>query len=227
MRALALVAPQPRQDTWTDDVPIRAELFSVGQLERHARTLAGWHELVPASSRTAGHDDWLLVRLRENELALAAAYALISDAVRRGTQITPAAEWFIDNFHLIEEQVRTARLHLPPNYNRELPRLANSTVPGTPRVYHLALELISHAHGRVDRDGLCAFVTAYQAIRPLRLGELWAIPIMLRLALLENLRRVVTAVVIGRRDREEATAWVTRMTSSATAAATDVVVVLA
>jgi len=202
---------------------MRAELFSVSQLERHARTIAGWHEL--ASAR--GHDDWLLARLGDNEIALREGYALISDAVQRGRQITPAAEWFIDNYHLIEEQIRTARRHLPRAYNRELPRLANGPTPGTPRVYHIALELISHAHGRVDAEGLRAFVASYQEILPLRLGELWAIPIMLRLALLENLRRVVMAVTEGRRDREAAADWAAKMLAVAAANPTEVVRVLA
>jgi len=204
---------------------MRAELFSVSQLERHARTIAGWHEL--SSARGHDHDDWLLERLGENEAALHDAYVLISEAVQRGRQITPAAEWFIDNYHLIEEQIRTARRHLPRAYNRELPRLANAPAPGTPRVYHIALELISHAHGRVDTEGLRAFVASYQEIQPLRLGELWAIPIMLRLALLENLRRVVMAVTAGRREREAAADWVARMPTVGATNSTDVVLVLA
>ncbi|MCX5745541.1 MAG: hypothetical protein NT062_23945, partial [Proteobacteria bacterium] len=103
----------------------------------------------------------------------------------------------------------------------------NGPTRGTPRVYHLALELISHAHGRVDLDGLRAFVRSYQEIQPLRLGELWAIPIMLRLALIENLRRVVTAVAAGRRDREAAAGWVERMLAVTATSSTDVVLVLA
>ncbi|MBC7975590.1 MAG: cyclic beta 1-2 glucan synthetase, partial [Myxococcales bacterium] len=207
----------------TTDPLMRAELFSVSQLQRHARTLAGWHELTSAR----GHDDWLLVRLAENEVVLRDAYALVSDAVHRGRQITPAAEWFIDNYHLIEEQIRTARRHLPRAYNRELPRLANAPTAGTPRVYHLALELISHAHGRVDGEALRAFIASYQDIQALRLGELWAIPIMLRLALLENLRRVATAITEGRREREAAAGWITKMMAAAERNPTDVVTVLA
>jgi cyclic beta-1,2-glucan synthetase len=208
---------------WPTESPLRAELFSVSQLARHARTIAGWHE----RARTQRHDDWLLARLGDNERALRDAYALVTEAVQRGRQITPAAEWFIDNYHLIEDQIRTARRHLPRAYNRELPQLANGPAPGTPRVYHLALELISHAHGRVDMDSLRAFVTSYQDIRPLQLGELWAIPIMLRLALLENLRRVVAAITQGRHDRETAAAWVGKMREAAAVTPTDVVVVLA
>jgi len=202
---------------------MRAELFSVSQLERHARTIAGWHELAVGPS----HNDGLLARLGENEVALRDAYALVSDAVQRGRQITPAAEWFIDNYHLIEEQIRTARRHLPRTFSRELPRLTNAVVPGRPRVYHIALELISHSHGRVDSEALRAFVASYQEIQPLRLGELWAIPIMLRLALIENLRRVVAAVTAGRRDREAAAVWVGKLLTASATNPTHVVLVLA
>jgi cyclic beta-1,2-glucan synthetase len=94
-----------------------------------------------------------------------------------------------------------------------------------PRVYDLALELISHTHGRLDLESLRAFVSAYQGVQALRLGELWAIPIMLRLALIENLRRVVASVTTGRRDRETASHWVERMrTSAASDPATSVLV---
>src|SRR5688572_4835251 len=182
-RRWSSVGTRPVVGRSADELPLRAELFSVGQLERHARTMAEWHEIGPARGRGA---DRLLARLAENSAVLRDAYALVTAAVRRGRQITPAAEWFIDNYHLIEEQIRTARRHLPRDYNRELPRLANAPAPGTPRVYDIAFELISHSHGRVDGEGLLAFVASYQSIRPLRLGELWAIPIMLRLALIEN-----------------------------------------
>jgi len=188
-------APSP------DEAPLRAELFSISQLQRHAHTLAGWHEL--GGKKAA---ERLLPRLAENEAVLAEAYALITDALGRGRQITPAAEWFVDNYHVIEEEIRTARRHLPVGYSRELPRISNG-VPGTPRVYSIAIELISHAHGRVDLEALRAFVTAYEAVQPLSLGELWAVPIMLRFALIENLRRVMAAVTAGRRDRELAGVW--------------------
>ena len=206
------------------EAPIRAELFTVDQLARHATSMAGWHDV---ETRPGRGSDRLLSRLADNERALREAYALITEGVHRGRRITPAAEWFIDNYPLIEEQFRTARRHLPRSYNRELPRLANATQPGTPRVYELALEFISHSHGRVDADGLSAFVSAYQAMKPLRLGELWAIPIMLRLALLENLRRVVAGIAAGRRDRERATGWVDRMVEVAGRDPARVVLVLA
>ncbi len=223
-RRSALVVPGEPNGAATPaaEHPLRAELFSVTQLEQHARALAGWRKTGPARG-----PDQLLPRLAENEVALGKAYAIVTDAVTHGRRITPAAEWFIDNYHLIEEQVRTARRHLPHGYSRELPRLINGPTAGMPRVYDLAIELISHSHGRVDTESLRAFVAAYQEVRPLRLGELWAVPIMLRLALLENLRRVVASVTAGRSDRERAAFWVERMIEAAVSEPARVVLVLA
>jgi len=203
---------------------MQAELFSVSQLEQHARSLATRHEVTPSAG--VGRDR-LLPRLAATEAELSESHSLISRALQRGTRITPAAEWFIDNYHLIEEQIRTARRHLPRGYSRELPRLGNALVAGTPRVYDLTLELISHSHGRLDLESLRAFVTSYQTIRPLTLGELWAVPIMLRLALIENLRRVVANVTAGRRDRDRAGYWGARMLDVAAHDPAKVVLVMA
>src|SRR4051794_7214338 len=190
-----------------DEQPLRAELFSVSQLEQHARSMAGLHDVrVGRGGRVWGRDR-LLPRLDANESLLRDAYEVVTNGVKRGRRITPAAEWFLDNYHLIEEQIRTARRHLPPGYSRELPRLADGPSAGYPRVYAIALELISHADGRADAESLRAFVVAYQSVTPLKLGELWAIPIMLRLALLENLRRVAANVMTASRGRERAAYW--------------------
>jgi len=207
-----------------DEQPLRDELYSIDQLDRHAKTLADWHEITVGRSRGP---DLLLPRLSSNETLLREAYGLVADAVKRGRRITPAAEWFLDNYHLIEDQIRTARRHLPRGYSRELPQLKNGPYAGYPRAYAIALELISHVDGRVDAERLQAFVASYQSVTHLQLGELWAIPIMLRLALLENLRRVVVRVAAGRRDREQAAHWIDRMLEVAAKTPAEVVLVLA
>jgi cyclic beta-1,2-glucan synthetase len=193
--------------------PLRAELFSVSQLERHAKSLAGWHRIVPvrAGGFVFRRRSRLLPRLAANEAVFHAEYEQLTAALKRGRRMTPAAEWFIDNYYLIEEQIRTARVHLPRGYSHELPQLASGPSTGLPRVYDIALELISHVDGRIDLESLRAFVRSYESVSPLRLGELWAIPIMLRMALLENLRRVVLRQAAGRRDAERAGHWVERM----------------
>ncbi len=193
-----------------EEPPLRAELFNDQQLQHHARLLAGWHS-VDTNERDRRRPDRLLPRLASNEVVLREAYDLILEAVKRGRQITPASEWFLDNYHLIEEQIRTSRKHLPKGFSRQLPVLTNGSSAGLPRVYDLALELISHVDGRIDADGLRAFVVSYESVAPLRLGELWAVPIMLRLALLENLRRVALRITAGRRDRERADYWVDQL----------------
>ena len=136
---------------------------------------------------------------------------LLTAAVTANRRITPAAEWLLDNFYLIEEQIRTARRHLPKGYSRELPRLAHGPSARLPRVYDLAFEAIAHGDGRVDAESLSRFVAAYQTVTPLKLGELWAIPIMLRLALIENLRRVGARIAAGTIDRNRADAWADQM----------------
>ena len=137
--------------------------------------------------------------MAENENVLVDVVKLLTAAVRAHQRIAPAGEWLLDNFYLIEEQIRTAKRHLPKGYSRELPRLANGPSARLPRVYDIALEAISHGDGRVDPESLRRFVAAYQTVTPLKLGELWAIPIMLRLALIENLRRVGARIAAGTR----------------------------
>ena len=185
-----------------DDLPLHSELFSGSQLEQHAESLANWHQISPRPG-----PDRLLARLEDNERVLLEAHQLVSQAVERKDRITPAAEWLLDNFYLIEEQIRMTRRHLPERYSRGLPRLLNGPSAGYPLVYDLALELISHVDGRIDVSQLHDFVAAYQRRRPLTLGELWAIPIMIRQALIENLRRVAARIMTASIGRTVAHEW--------------------
>ena len=202
--------------------PLRAELYSLDQLKHHAEGLATAHELAggPAPDR-------LIPRLIENERVLNQAHELVTEALAKNRRNSPAAEWLIDNFYLIEEQIRTVRRHLPRSYSRQLPRLANGPHAKYPRVYGIALELISHVDGQVDAACLNDFVASYQVVRPLMLGELWAVPIMLRLALIENLRRVAARVAAGRRDRDLAEDWAARMLHVVESNPSDLILVLA
>jgi len=192
------------------DAPLRAELFSDEQLCRHAVALAEQHQLDPKPGPNR-----LLPRLTENEQTLFQAYDLMTGAEAEGRRGSPAGEWLLDNFYLVEEQIRLARLHLPRTYSHELPRLSNGSTAGFPRVYDIALELIAHADGRVDVENVRHFVTAYQSIGTLTLGELWAVPIMLRLGLIENLRRVSAHVGGRRRDAQLAERWAGRLLAAA------------
>ncbi|MHB9074667.1 MAG: GH36-type glycosyl hydrolase domain-containing protein [Desulfobaccales bacterium] len=193
-----------------DEPPLRSQLFSADQMEQHGKTLAGSHQL--SLGRPQGR---LLKRLAENKAVLIGVRNLLIEAVKANRRITPAGEWLLDNFYLIEEQIRTAKRHLPKGYSRELPRLLSGPSAGLPRVYDLALETISHGDGRVDPEGLSSFIAAYQTVTDLKLGELWAIPIMLRIALIENLRRVAVRIATDRTDRNLADYWADQMTEIA------------
>jgi cyclic beta-1,2-glucan synthetase len=185
--------------------PLRSELFSLDQLVSHAAALARVHRVSPR-----GGTSRLLERLDHNAEVLEAftRRTFVVDPARR---VTHAAEWLLDNFYLIEEEIQMARRHLPPGYSRELPRIERGPSTGFPRVYAIALELVSHVDAEIDLDPLQSFIAAYQTVAPLKLGELWAIPIMLRLGLIENLQRVATRLEAGRNDRDLAEKWMGRL----------------
>ncbi len=191
--------------------PLRSELFSADQMEQHGKVLASSHTL----DDQLNSDLHLLARLTENETFLFEVHKLLTETVKAKHQNTPAGEWLLDNFYLVEEQIRTVKRHLPKGYSRELPRLLNGPSKGLPRVYDIAQETISHGDGRVDPENLIRFVAAYQTIKTLKLGELWAIPTMLRLALIENLRRVAARVAAGRIERDLADTWADKMIETA------------
>lgn len=186
--------------------PFRSELFSSAQMEQHAKVVAGSHKLLKRNV-----SDSLLKRLGENETTLLKVRDLLAESIRSGQPITPGAEWLLDNFYLIEEQILIARKHLPKGYSEDLPYLANKLAAGMPRVYDIVLEIISHSDGRVDFRSLSSFIAAYQTHTILTLGELWAIPIMLRLAVIENLRRVSGKIALDLIDHNLADYWADRM----------------
>ncbi|HEX6223905.1 MAG TPA: glucoamylase family protein [Chryseolinea sp.] len=186
--------------------PLRSELFNAEQMAQHAIHLADTHQV----SKDHG-PELLLKRLAENEDILFQVTNLLHDDVRDKKTITPAAEWLLDNFYLIEEQIRIAKRYLPKGYSKALPRLSQGTSAGLPRVYDIAIQIISHSDGRLDIQNLSNFIAAYQKTSYLTIGELWAIPIMIRLALLENLSRVAARIAVDRNDTSLANDWGNRI----------------
>jgi cyclic beta-1,2-glucan synthetase len=197
----------PQAVLWNNEESIRAELFGIERLEQHAESLAAAQ---PVTARpTAGRS--LAVRLRDNESVLLEAYRAIANAVGEGRAITPAAEWLLDNYHLVEEQIREIRDDLPSSYYRQLPKLATGPFAGYPRVFGVAWAFVAHTDSRFDPEMLRRFVRAYQRVQPLTIGELWAIAITLRIVLVENLRRGARRIVTGRAARQEADALADRL----------------
>jgi cellobiose phosphorylase len=193
---------QPDHIDIDDYSPLHAELFSTDQMEHHGKALAKMHVV-----GSCDEPEPLLRRLDENKTILNETRKLLTIAIKAKRRITPAGEWLLDNFYLIEEQIRTAKQHLPKGYSQGLPRLLQGSSRGLPRVYDLALEAASHGDWRVDAETLSRFIAAYQTVTPLALGELWAIPIMLRLVLIEHLRRVSSQVAAARLCRNQAQDW--------------------
>jgi cyclic beta-1,2-glucan synthetase len=118
--------------------------------------------------------------------------------------VTPAAEWLLDNYHVVEEQIREIRQDLPPSFYRLLPKLASGHLAGYPRVFAIAWAFVAHTDSRFDPEWLRRFVRAYQGVQPLTIGELWATAITLRIVLVENLRRAAALIVRSRLERERA-----------------------
>ncbi len=193
--------PLPRAAAVASETePIRAEIFGVERFEQHARSLA--EAQLAATGKRRGYP--LLARLEQNSRVLRASYHALTEAVRRDEAISPAAEWLIDNFFLVDDQVRIIRDALPADYYRELPKILSGHLADHPRVYGLTWAFVAHTDSRFDANLLARFVRAYQEITPLTMGELWALPITLRLALVENLRRIAVQLVRSREARAEA-----------------------
>ena len=179
---------------------IRSELFSRERLEQEAERLAAADQVTASPSN--GRD--LARRLRDNGRALVDAYRDAEKAVREERVITPADQWLLDNFYVAQQQIRQAHDQFPRAFQRGLPALTAGPLEGRPRVFGLAWALVAHTDSRLDRETLVRFVGAYQRVQPLTIGELWAVPVMLALVLVENLRRSAEQITSGRAACREA-----------------------
>ncbi|WP_291830781.1 hypothetical protein [Candidatus Symbiopectobacterium sp. PLON1] len=162
-------------------------------------------------------------RLAENEAVITRHCSMLSAADK--ASITPAGEWLLGNYYLIEEQIRLVRYHLPKDFGKGLPVLLPPH--RRPRIYDIATEIIAHGDGRWDKESLSHFIVAYQEVAPLTLGELWALPGMLRLALIENLRRVSVEVANTQQARQLAERWVSKLVACAEQRPSELVMLIA
>jgi cyclic beta-1,2-glucan synthetase len=202
--------------------PLRSELLTAEQMDQYARQLAAHHAITDKQM-----PEKLLRRLAENEEVIFRVIALLHESVREKRPVTPAGEWLLDNFYLIEEEIKTGKRYLPKGYSKGLPKLVSGQQEGYPRVYDIAIEIISHSDGHVDIHSLSGFIAAYQTVSQLTIGELWAIPIMLRLALLENLRRVAERTAVDRIDATLAGHWANLIIETAEHNPKDLILVIA
>ena len=187
--------------------PVRAELFAPEKLIEQARILALAQEIQPGEPPNPE----LLKQFQKNSASLHDAYTSVSDAASKGDPIPPAEEWFIDNFHVIADQLAGIKEDLPQKFYSELPALATGTLQGYPRTYEMALQLIAHTDSRLDTETLREYIRSYQSVSVLTTGELWAIAILLRVGLIENLKRLILVSDRERGARKDANHFAERL----------------
>ncbi|MFL5606070.1 MAG: glucoamylase family protein, partial [Gemmatimonadaceae bacterium] len=195
--------------------PILGELFGIDRLAQHARQLArrqrtappelarGWWRRRPRS---------LLVRLDATAAVLRNIHADLARVTAMDIAVSPAGDWLLDNYHVVLAQIAEIRTTLPADYYNELPKLADaSPFAGYPRIYEIAIELIAHTDGRLDESTLELMAREYQRVTPLSMGELWAMPAMLRMGFLENIRHMAQRAARDAADTLAADEWVSRL----------------
>ncbi len=185
---------------WHDTAVIRADLFGTERLEHHAISLAKAQPVTQHALRVVP----LSARVRENSEVLLSAYRCCTQALQAGQTISPATEWLLDNYHLVERQLEQIARDLPPEYYRQLPKLATGPFAGYPRVLGIAWGYVAHTDSLLNGPVLARFVRAYQTVDPLTIGELWAVAITLRIVLIENMRRLADQIVAAQELRQAA-----------------------
>jgi cyclic beta-1,2-glucan synthetase len=185
--------------------PIHGDLLGTEHLAARARAVARGQRLAaqPRALRPAR----LLARLANTRGILADAHTRLLRADEEGIDAGPAAEWLLDNYHVVQEHLLEVRESLPGGYYRELPELAAGPLTGYPRVYEIAISLISHSEARINLENVDLFLEAFQSVTPLAIGELWAMPAMLRLGLIESIRRMALRTVQRLDELESADRW--------------------
>jgi cyclic beta-1,2-glucan synthetase len=181
---------------------VRAELYGPDRLHALAREIAAESHTARPKAGTP-----LLARFAENAEELRAAQEELNRLAARRQRFSREAEWLFDNYHIIDDALREIRTDLPRGFYDQLPKLAAGPLAGWPRVYWLAIEIVAHTDSALEEAILEEFLRSYQEVRPLTIGELWAVPIMLRLVLVENLSRIARDLRAALRRNATARAW--------------------
>jgi len=181
--------------------------LSPAQLRDHSRRLASEHRLSREPLRNAE----LLERLDLGLEAFRQACLDLSEANRMQQSMPLTSEWLLDNDYIFESNVRDIRLNLPWRFYRQLPALAGESCGGLPRIYCLARELARSTDSRLDEENILACFQSYQTTAHLSICELWAVPQMLRVTLIENILRLTGRALEELREGELADFWANRL----------------
>ena len=167
--------------------PIRSPLVHSADLRDYGKALAAGN-LFPAEPIPEFDVQGQISVIARN---IGDVVATHNAANQQGETITPAANWLLDNSHIVEEAISEVRRDLPPRFYRQLPQTDGARLP---RVLAIAWHYVAQTDSAVSREGFEAIVDGFQDVEPLRIGELWALPSVLRFVLLENLRRLALRV---------------------------------
>lgn len=182
-----------------DDVPYIDDVENE-KLENHAVELSKYHKTIRKRSSKKN----IIRRLDLSYESILRGYEYIDRDIRNNREIVPAAEWLLDNLYLIEKEYKDIRHNMSESFYKELPIINKGSLKGLPRIYHLSNELISHTDGRVDENIILSFINAYEERNVLASSELWALPTMLRIAIIQNISRVVSGIVFAQREKGKA-----------------------
>lgn len=174
-------------------------LLGPEELDNHACDLARKHK----TGKNLRLLNSLLLRNSENFRLITDVYKKVNERARRGRSLSPASEWLLDNYYIVEEQVKEIRQTFTYRDFRNLKILTRGLMKSYPRIYAIALELVAHTDGRIEEQQVISFVNAYQSVRPLTIAEIWALSLMLRLALIENIRGLCEKIFATQKDWEK------------------------
>ncbi len=205
----SIFAFHPRRAETGEKSPIRDVPAIVAKLGEHARHLAA---LDRTEVRRRGGEPVLGV-LDRAELVIEEIRRELAESYRLEQRVSSSAEWILDNAHIVQAQIDDVRLNLPKNFYHELPVFISE--PREPRIYRLAAELVGHTDGQLDRHTIGDFFEAYQERVALTIGELWALPLMLRIVLIDRIRWLAEELDQNLCDRQEADYWANRLLMAA------------
>ncbi|MBN9269460.1 MAG: protein ndvB, partial [Mesorhizobium sp.] len=137
-------------------------------------------------------------RIRENAKKILEVYRTINAAQGKGETITPAAQWLLDNNYLVEETIYQIKRDLPRRFYRQLPVLHLANGRAIPRALAISWAYVAHSDSSVSAPMFKAIVEGFQSVEPMKIGEIWALPSLLRFVLIENLRRLAVRVASSR-----------------------------
>ncbi len=189
---------------------IRDTTLDAAELQKHAAEIAKNHPV----GRFSKSLNWLTRRLSDNYNLITGVYKSLNRDIRESFPTAPSAEWLLDNFYIIEEQAKLIRRNLSRGRYSRLPVLKRGYLKGYPRVYAIALEIVAHSNGSIDEKSITSFIQAYQSQALLSISELWAVPLMLRIALIESIRNTCDTIKTSRQEWHRAEALVPKIVAA-------------